>query len=238
MLNAVIDISHHNSKSLNFKQAKADGILGVIHKASQGTTGPDPMFRTNRKKVHDAGLLWGAYHFASGSDGVQQAVNFLDSVGDPQDVLMVLDLEPNPTGPSMNLIEAHAFVTHVHEQTGSLAGALLRAYDQGASEQQRGPAAGQLLAVARAIRSRPRSCHRTGPRGRCGNTPTARSAAIPSRSRASAIATAIASTGPKRACAIFGTAAEARCAGALRAARRMLARAPDDLQFQPPAPAR
>lgn len=118
MLNAVIDISHHNGKSLNFNTAKADGIVGVIHKASQGTTGRDPMYKTNRKKVHDAGLLWGAYHFATGSDGVQQAINFLDAVGDPQGVLMVLDLEPNPTGPSMNLIEAHAFVTHVHDQTG------------------------------------------------------------------------------------------------------------------------
>jgi lysozyme len=118
MLNAVIDISHHNGKSLNFKTAKADGIVGVIHKASQGTSGRDPMYKTNRKKVHDAGLLWGAYHFATGSDGVQQAVNFLDAVGDPQDVLMVLDLEPNPTGPSMDLIGAHAFVTHIHEQTG------------------------------------------------------------------------------------------------------------------------
>jgi lysozyme len=118
MLNAVIDISHHNGKSLNFNSAKADGIVGVLHKASQGATGRDPMYKTNRKKVHDAGLLWGAYHFATGSDGVQQAVNFLDAVGDTQDVLTVLDLEPNPTGPSMNLIEAHAFVTHVHDQTG------------------------------------------------------------------------------------------------------------------------
>ena len=37
MLNAVIDISHHNGKSLDFAAARADGILGVIHKASQGT---------------------------------------------------------------------------------------------------------------------------------------------------------------------------------------------------------
>ena len=38
----VIDISHHNGKSLKFELAKADGIVGVIHKASQGTTGRDP----------------------------------------------------------------------------------------------------------------------------------------------------------------------------------------------------
>jgi lysozyme len=118
MLNAVIDISHHNGKSLNFNSAKADGILGVLHKASQGTTGRDPMYKTNRKKVHDAGLMCGSYHFATGSDAVKQSVNILDAFGDPEGELMVLDLEPNPTGPSMDLIGAHAFVTHVHEQTG------------------------------------------------------------------------------------------------------------------------
>lgn len=122
MINAVIDISHHNGRSLNFNQAKQDGILGVIHKASQGGGGRDPMYKTNRKKAVDAGLLWGAYHFATGSDGVLQAVNFLNAVGDPEGVLMVLDLEPNPHGTSMNLIQAHAFVTHVHEQTGRYPG--------------------------------------------------------------------------------------------------------------------
>ncbi len=117
MLNAVIDISHHNGKSLDFRAAKADGILGVIHKASQGATGRDPMHQINRDKVHDAGLMWGAYHFATGGDGVKQAINFLDAVGDPEGVLMALDLEPNPAGSSMNLAGAHAFVTHVFEQT-------------------------------------------------------------------------------------------------------------------------
>lgn len=118
----VIDISHHNGKSLDFKQARADGIVGVIHKASQGTTGRDPMYSANRVKARDAGLLWGAYHFATGSDGARQAANFLDAVGDPREVLMVLDLEPNPAGTSMGLVGAHAFVVHVFEQTGRFPG--------------------------------------------------------------------------------------------------------------------
>jgi len=118
IINSVIDVSHHNGSSLDFAKAKGDGIVGVIHKASQGTTGGDPMYAANRKKVKAAGLLWGAYHFGTGSDGVQQAQHFLDNVGDRNGVLLVLDLEPNPTGPSMSLIEAHAFVTHVHSVTG------------------------------------------------------------------------------------------------------------------------
>lgn len=122
IINSVIDVSHHNGSNLDFAKAKGDGIVGVIHKASQGTTGGDPMYGANRKKAAAAGLLWGAYHFGTGSDGVEQAQHFLDNVGDRDGVLLVLDLEPNPTGPSMSLIEAHAFVTHVQSVTGTWPG--------------------------------------------------------------------------------------------------------------------
>ncbi|MFC3581599.1 glycoside hydrolase family 25 protein [Sphingomonas hylomeconis] len=118
ILNAVVDISHHNGTKIDFAKAKADGIIGVIHKASQGQSGRDPMYQANRAKATAAGLLWGAYHFATGSDGIKQAVNFLDRVGATEHTLLVLDFEPNLTGPSMSLGEARAFVTHVHDVTG------------------------------------------------------------------------------------------------------------------------
>ena len=124
-LNVVIDISHHNGK-VNLKKAADDGILGVIIKATQGQSGTDPTYKTNRGKAKDAGLLHGAYHFGTGSDGLKQADNFLATVAaagdDPAKVLLVLDFESNPTGPSMNLEEARAFVTHVNEKTGRFPG--------------------------------------------------------------------------------------------------------------------
>jgi lysozyme len=120
-LNVVIDISHHNG-NVNLNKAKEDGIVGVIQKATQGQSGSDPTYNTNRTKAENAGLLWGAYHFATGSDGVKQAENFLSVVGDNKDVLLVLDFEPNPTGPSMTLEEARAFVTHINEETGRFPG--------------------------------------------------------------------------------------------------------------------
>lgn len=118
MIDSIIDVSHHNGPSLDFSKAKQDGIVGVIHKATQGQSGLDPMYELNRKKVTAAGLLWGAYHFATGSEGVTQAVHFLATLGDTAGMLLVLDLEPNPTGPSMSLEEARAFVTHVHDAAG------------------------------------------------------------------------------------------------------------------------
>ena len=115
--NAVVDLSHHNSK-LDFDKAKAGGVIGVIHKATQGSTGADATYADRRTRAEKAGILWGAYHFGTGSDGVKQAQNFLSNVSKTDGVLLVLDLEDNPTGPSMSLEEARAFVTHVKHETG------------------------------------------------------------------------------------------------------------------------
>ena len=120
-LNAVVDISHHNG-DIDLQIAQGDGIIGVIHKATQGTTDVDPMYVTNRGKAQAAGLLWGAYHFGIGADGVAQAQHFLDTVGTFQNTLLVLDFEPNTTGPSMSLDEARAFVTHVNQVTDRFPG--------------------------------------------------------------------------------------------------------------------
>jgi lysozyme len=120
-LNAVVDLSHHNG-NVNLQQAKGDGIIGVIHKATQGQTGLDPMYQTNRTSAQNAGLLWGAYHFATGGDGVAQAEHFLQVVGSVDNTLLVLDFEQNPSGSSMSLEDARNFVTHVNEATGRFPG--------------------------------------------------------------------------------------------------------------------
>ena len=117
-LNAVVDLSHHNIDP-DFALARdTDGIAGIIHKATQGLSYTDPTFANRRAKALDADLLWGAYHFGTGSDGVQQAERFLLAVQPTDETLLALDFEANPQGPSMTLEEARAFVTHVHDATG------------------------------------------------------------------------------------------------------------------------
>src|SRR5688572_26589443 len=111
--NTVIDLSHHNG-TVNLKNAREkSGIVGVIQKASQGQGFVDPTYKLNRKKAQDAGMLWGAYHFGTGSDGIRQAEHFLTTAKPASDTLLVLDFEANPQGPDMTLIEARAFVAHV-----------------------------------------------------------------------------------------------------------------------------
>jgi lysozyme len=120
-LDIVIDISHHNAKP-DFVKAKADGIVGVIHKATQGIGGKDPTYEERREQALQAGLLWGAYHFGTGADGSDQADFFLNAVRPKQDTLLVLDFEANRAGSSMSLPEAQEFVSHVNMAVGRFPG--------------------------------------------------------------------------------------------------------------------
>ena len=114
---SVVDLSHHNG-TVNLQQAAADGLVGVIHKASQGVDYADPTYVGNRAQARAAGLLWGAYHFGTGADGVAQADWFLRTCDPQSGDLVVLDFENNTAGASMTLEEARAFVTHVNQATG------------------------------------------------------------------------------------------------------------------------
>ncbi len=116
-INVVIDLSHHNEK-VDFEKIKADGIVGVIHKTTQGLTYIDKTYATRHTAALEAGLLWGAYHFGVGGDGSDQAEFFLGKVGPVDDTLLVLDYESNLTGPTMSLDQAREFVEHIANVTG------------------------------------------------------------------------------------------------------------------------
>jgi lysozyme len=119
MINAVIDISHHNKLS-SFAKVADSGIVGVIQKATQGIGFKDPTFTANRRRIVDAGLLFGAYHFGTAGDPVKQAEFFLACTKDTD--LLVLDFESNPQGHDMSLLEAEQFVHHVFSKTGRFPG--------------------------------------------------------------------------------------------------------------------
>ncbi|HUQ32764.1 MAG TPA: glycoside hydrolase family 25 protein [Pyrinomonadaceae bacterium] len=116
-LNVVVDLSHFNTVS-SFETVKADGIVGVIHKATQGTTMIDSKYHARKSGALAAGLWWGAYHFGVGGDGAAQAKYFLSVVNPGPTDLLVLDLEENPGGAGMTLVEAEDFVKYVEAETG------------------------------------------------------------------------------------------------------------------------
>lgn len=121
IINSVVDLSHHNG-TVDLAAAKADGLLGVIQKATQGETFVDPTFATNGAAAAKNGLLLGAYHFGTGANGVSQAVHFLETVKPTKKTVVVLDFEDNHAGTSMTLEEARAFVVHVQSKLGRFPG--------------------------------------------------------------------------------------------------------------------
>jgi lysozyme len=116
-LNSVIDLSHHNG-NVNLNQAKLAGIVGVIHKATQGVGFIDSMYQANRIAAQKLDLLWGAYHFGTAENPSAQADHFIQVSKPDAQTLLVLDLEPNPGGNSMNLAGAKAFIARIHQVTG------------------------------------------------------------------------------------------------------------------------
>jgi lysozyme len=116
-INVVVDLSHFNTVT-SFETVKEGGIVGVIHKATQGTSDVDPEFHNRQSQALAAGLWWGAYHFGVGEDGEAQANFFLSTVNPGPNDLLVLDFEQNPGGASMTLEQAEQFVTRVQSATG------------------------------------------------------------------------------------------------------------------------
>jgi hypothetical protein len=173
ILNAIIDISHHNG-NVNLNRARDDGIIGVIQKASQGQTGRDPTYRSNRTKAEDAGLLWGAYHFATGSDGPRQAENFLETVGELNHTLLVLDFSPTPlgTGGGEGICDPCArdhgtpFIPAITSSS---------CWERTTIRSSPNAGSGWRNMVPR------RWCRPIGPPGRCDNIPTARSGRSPTK---------------------------------------------------------
>ena len=54
-INVVVDISHHNG-NVDLEKAQQAGIVGVIHKGTQGVRMFDNQYDVNRQKAAAAGL--------------------------------------------------------------------------------------------------------------------------------------------------------------------------------------
>jgi lysozyme len=117
----VLDLSHHNDGPnggpIDFKAIADFGILGVILKASQGTGMVDATYATRKQAAVAAGLLVGAYHFATNDDVDAQVKHFLDAAQPDDSTLMALDHEPN-NGNQLDLDGCQAFLESARDQLG------------------------------------------------------------------------------------------------------------------------
>src|SRR5678816_1466116 len=76
----VVNLSHYDMMRPDFATMKRQGIMGVIHEATYPPFVRDPKYLDRQTGALQAGLLWGAYHYANGSDPIRQADHFLSVV--------------------------------------------------------------------------------------------------------------------------------------------------------------
>ncbi|RWP05090.1 glycoside hydrolase family 25 protein [Mesorhizobium sp.] len=92
MPSAVIDLSHHNPTP-DWIRIRSAGVLGVIHKATEGTTYVDPQRETRLAAAKKAGLLTATYHFLRPGDMTKQMAHYLKTVDPVEGERMILDHE-------------------------------------------------------------------------------------------------------------------------------------------------
>jgi lysozyme len=111
----VVDISHHNTLvgSAPFAALKSAGILGVIHKASEGLSYVDRECARRRDACEKAGLLWGTYHFLHSGNIAGQVRHYLEVTKPGPNTLLALDHEADAT-----IDEVRAFLQGIIDATG------------------------------------------------------------------------------------------------------------------------
>jgi lysozyme len=116
---SVIDISHWQTVDPGFEPAKREGIVGVIHKLTEGSSYVDDTVDARAFLAREAGLLFGVYHFVRPGNMKSQAeffVNTADKLNLDENgaLLYALDHED----PGVSLKQALDFLLAVEELTG------------------------------------------------------------------------------------------------------------------------
>ena len=112
----VVDLAH-GDRVTSFADARAAGVIGIIHKATTGATGHDPLYADRRKAAQAAGLLWGAYHWGTAVPVSGQLDNFLKIAAPDASTLVALDFESDP-GNQMTINDARQFLEGIETRLG------------------------------------------------------------------------------------------------------------------------
>lgn len=104
----VIDISHYQG-NVDFAKVKAAGIVGVICKATEGSTSVDSKFADNYRGAMNAGLAVSTYHFLHHGSVNAQIDHYIDTVHPEQGERVCIDYEDE----ACTLDDLHAAVSRL-----------------------------------------------------------------------------------------------------------------------------
>src|SRR5215471_17187351 len=92
----VVDLSHWNS-GINFATLRQSGIVGCIHKATEGTSYVDADYASRKTSAKSAGVLWASYHFLKHGHHSEQAQWYIQHSQPDTEELAVADFEDSGT---------------------------------------------------------------------------------------------------------------------------------------------
>lgn len=87
-----VDLSHWNTVT-SFLKVREAGVVGVVHKATEGKSYVDKTYATRRPEAAAAGLSWGAYHFLKHGAATAQMQHFVKYAKLPPGSRGVIDYE-------------------------------------------------------------------------------------------------------------------------------------------------
>jgi GH25 family lysozyme M1 (1,4-beta-N-acetylmuramidase) len=93
----VIDLSHHQPDPINWAALLAGGTIGIIHKATEGSTYVDDKFHQRVADARAAGIFACSYHFLSASNMPAQMEHYLATVNPKEGERVILDHENSGT---------------------------------------------------------------------------------------------------------------------------------------------
>lgn len=91
----VIDLSHHNTVPTSLQSTADAGVLGIIHKCTQGTSFVDKKVGARQYLTKEAGMLWGLYHYLNPGKMIPQMDHFWEKAQmfGNEDTLLAIDFE-------------------------------------------------------------------------------------------------------------------------------------------------
>lgn len=92
----VVDLSHWNPTP-DWATLKANGTIGVIHKATEGTGYVDDTLFSRASAAIKAGLCWSTYHFLKGGNPTGQMAHYLKTIDPRQGERVCIDHEEKAT---------------------------------------------------------------------------------------------------------------------------------------------
>jgi lysozyme len=107
---SVIDISHYQPDP-DWQALKGAGVIGVILKATEGTSYVDPTFAARRQAAKAAGLLTSSYHFLHHGQAAAEIEHYLKTVMPLDGERVVIDYEDD----SLDLADLEAAVQSLIE---------------------------------------------------------------------------------------------------------------------------